>query len=248
MTATLDAATTPDAPATPALEIRDLRCGYDRTTVLRGVSLDIAPQSVVALVGPNGAGKTTLVKALSGLLPVASGTIRLFGEDVTGLSPEARAQRSLCVVPEGRGIYRSLTVRENLTLQAGDGRAADAIERATEAFPRLGERLAQQAGTLSGGEQQMLSLASAYVREPRLVAIDEASLGLAPVVVDEVFAFIDQVRHEGTAMLIIDQFVHRVLDIASTVHVLSRGSVEFSGTPAQFLEGDLFDRYLGGAG
>jgi len=246
MTATIEPEVTADASATPALDIRDLVCGYDRTKVLRGVSLQVAPKSVVALVGPNGAGKTTLIKALSGLLPVTSGSISLFGEEITRMAPEARAQRSLCVVPEGRGIYRSLTVKENLTLQSGKGRTAEAIERATAAFPRLGERLAQQAGTLSGGEQQMLSLASAYVREPRLVAIDEASLGLAPVIVDEVFQFIDQVRHEGTAMLIIDQFVHRVLDIASTVHVLSRGSVEFSGTPAEFLEGDLFERYLGG--
>jgi branched-chain amino acid transport system ATP-binding protein len=232
----------------PALSVRNVVAGYERTTVLRDVSIEVARGTTVALVGPNGAGKTTLIKVIAGLMPVTSGTIEMMGDDVTSWAPETRAREHLCTVPEGRGIYRSLTVRENLVLQSPRGTEEASIARATATFPVLGERIKQQAGTLSGGEQQMLSLASAYVRNPQLVVIDEASLGLAPLVVDVVFEFVEKLRQQGISMLVVDQFVHRVLEIASKVYVLSRGSIEFEGSPATFLEGDLFERYLGGQG
>lgn len=229
----------------PALRVEGLQAGYDRTVVLRGVDLTVPQGNVVALVGPNGAGKTTLMKTVAGLVPPTGGTVSMFGENVTKLAAASRASNYLCSVPEGRGIYRSLTVRENLRLQARKGHEREAIERAAQAFPRLGERLHQVAGTLSGGEQQMLSLASCYVRDPRLVLIDEASLGLAPVVVDVVFEFISKVAREGSAMLIVDQFVNRVLEIANVVYVLSRGSIQFEGSPSEFAAGGALERYLG---
>lgn len=232
----------------PALKVDKLVCGYGRNTVVRGVSIEVAPHSVVALVGPNGAGKSTLISAVAGLIPVTSGEISMYGEVVSGMSAVERSRKFLCTIPEGRGIYKSLTVRENLILQSSGGTEPEALERVIETFPILGSRLQQQAGTLSGGEQQMLSLSAAYARNPRLVVIDEASLGLAPVIVDLVFAFIEQLRATGTAMLIVDQFVHRVLSIATNVYVLGRGAVEWEGTPSKFLEGDLFERYLGSTG
>lgn len=244
-TATATADATPANGEIPALELTNLSSGYGLSQVLRSVSLTVEPHSVVALVGPNGAGKSTLIQTVSGLLPATEGTVTMFGEDITKLAPEARAQRDLCTIPEGRGIYRALTVRENLTLQSTKGKEEEAIERAASVFPRLGQRLKQQAGTLSGGEQQMLSLAAAYIRDPKVVMIDEASLGLAPIVVDMVFEFIDQVRHEGTSMLIVDQYVHRTMAIASKVYVLNRGSIEFTGSPEEFLDGNVFERYIG---
>lgn len=238
-------ATTPVEAGPPALELSNLSSGYGLAQVLREVSLTVEPHSVVALVGPNGAGKSTLIQTVSGLLPATSGSVKLFGEDITKLAPEARAQRDLCTIPEGRGIYRALTVRENLTLQSPKDKEEESIERAASVFPRLGQRLKQQAGTLSGGEQQMLSLAAAYIRDPKVVMIDEASLGLAPIVVDMVFEFIDKVSDEGTSMLIVDQYVHRTMAIASKVYVLNRGSIEFTGSPAEFLDGNVFERYIG---
>ncbi|MGE0308855.1 MAG: ABC transporter ATP-binding protein [Acidimicrobiia bacterium] len=234
-----------EANAEVALSLTDLRAGYGRTIVLRDVSMQVPAGSVVALLGPNGAGKTTLIKTVSGLLPATGGTVEMFGEDVTKLPPEVRSARYLCTIPEGRGIYRSLTVRENLRLQSPKGKLTETIERASQAFPVLGQRLDQQAGTMSGGEQQMLSLAAAYVRDPRLVIIDEASLGLAPIIVDTVFEFVDHLRSLGASMLIVDQFVQRALAIASKAYILNKGSMEFEGTPQELLSGNLFERYLG---
>jgi branched-chain amino acid transport system ATP-binding protein len=230
---------------TNALEIRGLETGYDRTTILRGVSLDVPAGEVTALVGPNGAGKTTLLRAVSGLLPCTSGTVSLFGDDVTKLASYRRFERGLCHVPEGRGVFRSLTVRENLVMQAGKGREREAIDRAATAFPILFERLGQTAGTLSGGEQQMLAMAAAYVRNARLILVDEASLGLAPVIVDNVFAFLQRVTSEGAALLIVDQFVTRALEMATTAYVLRQGEITYVGAAGELLDGGLFSQYLG---
>ena len=142
-------------------------------------------------------------------------------------------------------MFRGLSVRENLLMQAGRGSEREAVDRAASAFPILGERLAQRAGTLSGGQQQMLAMAAAYVRNPSLVLIDEASLGLAPIVVDEIFAFLEQRTAEGAALLIVDQFVTRALEMASTAYVLHRGTIAFDGTADELLQGDVFERYLG---
>ena len=232
--------------ATPALELRSVESGYGETTVLRDIDLIVPASGVVGLLGPNGAGKSTLLKTVSGVLRPTQGAVLLHGEDVSTVPVHRRSRGGLCHIPEGRAIYRSLTVRENLVMQALKGREAEAIERASEVFPILGERLGQQAGTLSGGQQQMLAMAAAYVRDPQLVLVDEPSLGLAPIVVDTLFERLDVLRSAGTALLVVDQFVQRVLDLADHVYVLNQGRVDFSGTPEGLSSTDLFQRYLGG--
>jgi branched-chain amino acid transport system ATP-binding protein len=239
------ASSQPSALGANALEIRGLETGYDRTTILRDVSLDVPAGQVTALLGPNGAGKTTLLRAVSGFLPCTRGTVSLFGDDVTKLAPHKRFERGLCHVPEGRGVFRSLTVRENLVMQSKRGHEREAIERAATAFPVLYERLHQTAGTLSGGEQQMLAMAAAYVRDPQLILVDEASLGLAPVIVDSVFAFLQHVTSEGAALLIVDQFVTRALEMATTAFVLRHGEITYVGSANDLLDGGVFSQYLG---
>jgi branched-chain amino acid transport system ATP-binding protein len=234
------------ATATPALEIAGLQTGYGRTTILRDLALTVPSGQVTALLGPNGAGKSTLLRAICGFLPATKGTVRLFGEDVTGLAPHRRFGMGLCLIPEGRGVFRSLTVRENLAMQAGRRGEKLAIERATTAFPILGQRLRQLAGTLSGGQQQMLAMAAAYVRDPRLVLVDEASLGLAPIVVDEIFEFLQRLTADGGSLLLVDQFATRALGMAASASVLRRGEVVYQGAADDLLAGDLFTEYVGG--
>jgi branched-chain amino acid transport system ATP-binding protein len=205
----------------------------------------VPPSQITALLGPNGVGKTTLLKAVSGFLPAMSGSIYLFGEDVTRVAPHRRAEMGLCHVPEGRGIFRSLTVRENLVMQARRGEEEQAIERVVSAFSILGQRLRQVAGTLSGGQQQMLAVASAYVRSSRLMLVDEASLGLAPLVVDEIFEFIRRITAEGAALLMVDQFVTRALEMSATAYVMRRGQIAYHGPSKSLLDTELFSRYLG---
>jgi branched-chain amino acid transport system ATP-binding protein len=240
-----DTAREPVTTAHPALEITGLETGYQGTTVLRDVTLTVPAGEVTALLGPNGAGKSTLLRAVSGFLPATRGSVKLFGQDVTKQAVHRRFASGLCHVPEGRGIFRSLTVRENLIMQSHRGQEAEAIERAASAFRILSERLGQVAGTLSGGQQQMLAMATAYVRNPRLVLVDEASLGLAPLVVDEIFEFLQRLTEEGASLLIVDQFVTRALDMASTAYVLRRGEIVYSGSARQLLDGDLFSHYVG---
>jgi len=237
-----------DPAVAPALEITGLSGGYAGTTVLRDVSLTVPAGQVTALLGSNGAGKTTLLRTVSGFLPATSGSVRLHGRDVTHEQSHRRFGDGLCHIPEGRGIFRGLSVRENLVLQAPRGREREAIEQAIEAFPILGKRLAQQAGTMSGGEQQMLAVAAAYVRAPRLVLVDEASLGLAPLVVDEIFAFLAALPARGIALLMVDQFVTRALAMATTAYVLRRGSIAYEGGAAELLDSNVFERYFGGGG
>jgi branched-chain amino acid transport system ATP-binding protein len=235
-----------DGPAVPpALELVGVSSGYGDTTVLREVSLTVPRGRVVALLGANGAGKTTLLRTASGLIRPTAGQVRLDGVDVTGARAYQRSARGLCHIPEGRGVFRSLTVRENLTLQARRGQEVAAIERASAAFPILGDRLKQVAGTLSGGQQQMLAMAAAYVRRPRLVLVDEASLGLAPRIVDEIFEFLSTLASIGVSLLVVDQFVVRALEIATHAYVLHRGSLVYAGEPQTLLDGSAFERYIG---
>ena len=229
----------------PALQLDDVTSGYGRTTVLRGISLQVPAGSITALLGPNGAGKSTLLKTASGLIRPTAGRIHLGGEDVTTTAPHERARRGLCHIPEGRGIFRSLSVRENLVLQSSSKTDDDATEKALTVFPILKERLRQIAGTLSGGEQQMLALTRAYLSDPRLVLVDEASLGLAPLVVDEIFEFLANTASRGTALLIVDQFVIRALSLASTAYVLQRGELVFSGTSDELEQANVYEQYLG---
>jgi branched-chain amino acid transport system ATP-binding protein len=228
------------------LELRGIEAGYGEHTVLRDVSLTVQPGTVVAVLGPNGAGKTTLLRVASGLLKPSNGAVLLDGEDVTRTRPYVRARRGLCHIPEGRGIYPTLTVRENLVLHSHKGEEAAALDRATSAFPVLGEKLRQPAGQLSGGQQQMLSLVRAYLTDPKLVLVDEASMGLAPVVIDRIFEFLGQIAGSGTALLIVEQYVNRALALADRVYLLNKGSVAFAGK-SQDVGDDLFAHYLGAA-
>jgi branched-chain amino acid transport system ATP-binding protein len=173
-----------------------------------------------------------------------SGRVVLVGSDVTKERVDERARRGLCGIPDGRGVFPSLTVRDNLILQSDRHRQQEAIQLATDAFPILGARLKQVAGTLSGGEQQMLALSRAYVSDPRVVLVDEVSLGLAPVVVDQLFDFLSTLLARGTALLIVEQYVSRALGIAAEVYVLSRGRVVLQAASSQVSEADLFERYL----
>jgi branched-chain amino acid transport system ATP-binding protein len=229
----------------PALAVNGLTSGYGHTTVVRDVTIEVPASSVTALLGPNGAGKTTLIKTIAGLIRPSAGGIHLCGKDVTRLSPSKRDRLGMCLIPEGRGIFRSLTVKENLIVQSLRGEEDRAVDRAVEAFPRLGDRLNQTAGTLSGGEQQMLAVARAYTRNPELILIDEASLGLAPIVVDAIFEFLDKVTKDGAALLLVDQFVTRALKMASTAYVMRRGEIVYGGPAGELLDSDIFERYLG---
>ena len=237
--------TAPDPRSAPALEVTHLTAGYGASTVLREVSLTVPRSSVTALLGPNGAGKSTLLRTVSGFVPASAGTIRLGGRDLSGLPPHRRARYGLCHVPEGRGVFRSLTVRENIRLQVGERAEADGIDRACSAFPILGQRLDQTAGTLSGGEQQMLAMAAAYVTTVSLVLVDEASLGLAPRVLDEIFGFLRRAASDGCALLLVDQFAARALELASTAYVLRQGRIVYGGPSSELAQSDLVTQYLG---
>jgi branched-chain amino acid transport system ATP-binding protein len=228
------------------LEVRGLEAGYGDTTVLREVSLSVPSGQVVALLGPNGAGKTTLLRVLSGLLRPTSGEVRLGGRDVTRDRPYQRARAGLCHIPEGRGIYPSLTVRENLVLHTWRGDEKASIERAVDHFPVLGQKLGQPAGQLSGGQQQMLAIVRGYLAEPRLVLVDEASMGLAPNIIDQIFEFLAGIVRAGTSLLLVEQYVSRALAAADSVIVLTKGQVVFDGAPAAIGD-DIFEHYLGAA-
>jgi branched-chain amino acid transport system ATP-binding protein len=229
------------------LRLDGIHAGYGGSTVLRGVSMLIPPSSVVALLGPNGAGKTTLLRVASGLLRASSGQVLLDGEDVSRLAPNQLVKRGVCHVPEGRGIFPSLSVRENLILQSKPGTESDSIEKAVSAFPRLGERLTQQAGTMSGGEQQMLALARAYVQNPRFVLLDEVSMGLAPKIVDEIFEFLHVLAEQGASLLLVEQYVTRALAAADYVYLLGRGTVTFAGEPGELDADALAEQYIAAA-
>jgi branched-chain amino acid transport system ATP-binding protein len=234
-----------NTPIAPALALHEVSSGYGGATVLRNVSLTVPRSGVVALLGSNGAGKTTLLKTASGLIPARGGRVEVGGRDVTRLAPHRRAALGLCHIPEGRGVFPRLTVRENLLMQAGRGGESAAVSHALTAFPALEGRLNQQAGTLSGGQQQMLAMARAYVRSPELILVDEASLGLAPIIVEEIFHFLGEVAARGAALLLVDQFIARALRIASMAYVLRRGEIVYAGPPGELLAGDAFGHYIG---
>ncbi|ADB50562.1 ABC transporter ATP-binding protein [Conexibacter woesei] len=238
----------PAAIAACALELDRVDAGYGTTTVLRDLSLRVRPGQVVALLGPNGAGKTTTLRAAAGTVRPAGGQVRLFGQDVTPLAPHRRARAGLCLIPEGRGIFRSLTVRENLRLHdvaiGGDGRG-EALERALDAFPDLESRLDHHAGHLSGGQQQMLALARAYVARPRVILLDEVSMGLAPLIVEQIFTALRDLAATGVAMLIVEQYVAQALDLADHVVLLNKGAVTYDGSPSGLDQDALLAGYLG---
>jgi branched-chain amino acid transport system ATP-binding protein len=218
----------------PLLELEGVSASYGPYRALFDVSLSVGAGSALALVGVNGAGKSTVARVVSGLVPVTSGRIRFDGVDITRRPAYEIARMGLTHVTEGRSVFSSLTVEENLTLSfrqaLGRREVPAALERAYGAFPRLGQRRAQSAGTLSGGEQRMLALARVLVVRQKLLVVDELSFGLAPVMVDEVYAALGQVLSAGTSLLIIEQHVDRALHFADAVVVLSKGRVVYDGT------------------
>jgi branched-chain amino acid transport system ATP-binding protein len=229
------------APAPPALQLEQVSAAYGRYRALFEVSLEVAEGSVTALVGPNGVGKSTIARVATGLVPVTSGRVRIGGRDVTGWPAWRIARLGVAHAPEGRSVFATLDVEGNLllTFRRGAGRraGAEALDRAYARFPRLGERRRQLAGTLSGGEQRMLALARVLVVPPRLLVVDELSLGLAPKVVDEVFRALDEIRAAGTSILLVEQQVPRALQLASRVVILRKGRIVHDG-PTEEL-GDL---------
>ncbi len=231
------------------LTLEGLRAGYGAVEVLRGVDLHIAPGELVALLGSNGAGKTTLNSVVSGLVPTWSGRVLFDGQDLTGAHYRRVVQAGLIQVPEGRKVFPNLSVLENLELGAftrARARRAENLVRVFDTFPRLRERQSQLAGTMSGGEQQMLAIGRGLMAEPKLLILDEPSLGLSPLLVEEMFALIAQLRAGGLAVLLVEQNVGQSLEIADRAYVMENGSIRFSGTSAELLASDtLRQAYLG---
>jgi len=226
-----------------SITLRGVSAGYGSTEVLREVTLVVPDGAVVALLGPNGAGKTTLLRACSGLLHPTRGSVHVDGVDATRASPHALVALGVCHVPEGRAVFPSLTVAENLKLLGGAG--GDQIDRAVDAFPLLGSKLAQTAGTMSGGEQQMLALARSYLRNPAYVLLDEVSMGLAPKVVDEIFDYLTRLAATGVALLLVEQYVHKALDLADLAYVINKGRITFAGEASELDPDALAESYLG---
>ena len=227
------------------LQVDDLTVAYGEQVALREVSLDVREGSVTALLGPNGAGKTTLLRAIAGLQRVRSGQVRLRDRDVTATSAHTRVRSGVCLIPEGRGVFRSLTVRDNLRTQIPRWSRSRDIEPALEAFPDLAGRLSQTAGTMSGGQQQMLALARCYLSNPSVILLDEVSMGLAPLVVDQIFESIGRLAAQGISLLLVEQYVDRALDLADHAYVLNRGEVAFAGPSKELSRESLLADYLG---
>ncbi|GAA1858788.1 ABC transporter ATP-binding protein [Microbacterium koreense] len=233
------------------LRVDDLVVRYGRSPALRGVSFRVDEGQVVSLVGPNGAGKTTSLKAIVGLVAPASGSITVDGESVLGRRPEALLRRGLSLVPEGRHIFGTLTVEENLRLGGTarkDKRALRAdVREFMERFPALGRRQNSPAGKLSGGEQQQLAIARALIAKPRLLMLDEPSLGLAPLIVEQIFDIVAQLRAEGGTVLLVEQNAAKAVALADVSYVLQSGEVVMSGTADEILASDdIVDSYFGG--
>jgi len=233
----------------PLLAVRELAAGYGPVEVLRGVDLEVGAGEIVALLGPNGAGKTTLNRVASGLLRPRAGEVSFDGQQVSRLAPQAIVEAGLVQVPEGRRVFPDLSVHENLLLGAyrrGRARRAANLERVYGLFPRLAERRRQAAGTLSGGEQQMLAIGRALMAEPRLLILDEPSLGLAPLVVEQVLTLLVELNRAGLAMLLVEQNVVQSLAIARRAYVLEQGRIVAEGPSASLLADERLRRaYLG---
>ena len=231
----------------PMLEVRGLRAGYGDLDVFDGVDLEVHRGEVFALLGPNGAGKTTLLGAVSGLVRPSGGTVRILGHDVTGADADSLARAGLCTIPEGRGVFPNLTVAENLWLVTNGGQRREVVEEiAYERFPRLAERRTQLAGTMSGGEQQMLAMARALTADPALLVLDELSMGLAPLIVRELYDEVARLAGEGLTILVVEQFAHEVLGIAGRAAIMVHGHVGRPGPPDAIAE-QLEAAYLTGS-
>ena len=231
------------------LEVGGLHAGYGAVEVLRGVDMTVAEGEIVAVLGSNGVGKSTLNNSLSGIYPPFAGSVRFAGRDIAGAAPKTIVELGLIQVPEGRRIFPNLTVRENLELggyRRGRVNRAGNLERVCAVFPRLAERAGQRAGTLSGGEQQMLAIGRGLMAEPRILILDEPSLGLSPLLVEEMFALIRRINQDGIAVLLVEQNVVQSLALADRGYIMENGRFTLSGPSAELLENpDLKRSYLG---
>jgi branched-chain amino acid transport system ATP-binding protein len=240
-----------DQPATavavpPAVELTAVHASYGEIEALHGIDLSVPAGSVVALLGPNGAGKSTTMRVVSGLLPVSSGTLRLSGRDVTGITATEVARLGVCTIPEGRGVFPNLTVRENLWAAAGHRTTLNHLEHVAYArFPQLRQRRDQLAGSMSGGEQQMLAVSRALGTSPAVLLLDELSMGLAPMVVAELYDVIARLAADDVSVLLAEQFARIALPIADHAVLLVNGRVVRAGSPAD-IEHELSTTYLGG--
>jgi branched-chain amino acid transport system ATP-binding protein len=244
-----------NAVANPVLEVSDLHVAYGKVEALHGASLQVGAGQIVTVIGPNGAGKSTMLNAIAGAMPANGsmrGTVRLLGQDTAGVAIETRVARGMCLVPEKRELFASMTVQDNLLLgsyrryQAGESGYADQMAVVYELFPRLQERRRQQAGSLSGGERQMLALGRALMAKPQLLMLDEPSLGLAPLIVKEIFHIIVRLKQTGVAILLVEQNARAALQAADYAYVLETGDMAMQG-PATELAHDpkVIDTYLG---
>ncbi len=231
------------------LEVNDIHTYYGNIHALKGISFEVDSGKIIALIGSNGAGKTTTLRTISGLMAPRDGNIVYDGQEISSTRADLLVMRGISMVPEGRGVFAKLTVEENLDMGAyvrTDGNVADDLESAFEMFPRLRERRKQFAGTLSGGEQQMLAIARALMSRPRLLLLDEPSMGLAPVLVDVVFAAIQRIASEGVTILLVEQNAHMALQIANRGYVLQSGEVAFSDTATNLQQNEVVQKtYLG---
>ena len=232
------------------LEVNNITLLYGRIQALHGISLEVDEGEIVALIGANGAGKSTTMRAISGLRPIASGSIRFAGQDITRLRADLRVIRGISQSPEGRGIFPGMTVQENLEMGAYTRRDATAIradlDRVFGLFPRLRERIRQPGGTLSGGEQQMLAVGRALMSRPKLMLLDEPSMGLAPMLIQQIFSIIAEINQQGTTILLVEQNAQQALSRAHRAYVLETGRIVKSGTGAELLHDPAVkDAYLG---
>jgi len=234
---------------TAILQATGLHAYYGASHVLRGVDLSVMPGQAVGLMGRNGMGKTTLIRTLLGLVPARAGQVLVDGHDMAGRPPHLRARQGIAVVPEGRGVFASLSVRENLLLAArpgADGATRWPLDRVLAVFPRLAQRIGHRGGQLSGGEQQMVAIGRALMTSPRLLILDEATEGLAPLVRDEIWRTIALIRQDGIATVVVDRTVTAVLSLVDRATVLVKGQVGYDGDPAVLAaDGALLSRFLG---
>jgi branched-chain amino acid transport system ATP-binding protein len=232
---------------TPLLELRNLRAGYGTIDVLHGVDLVLQPGQVYALLGPNGAGKTTTLAVCSGQIAPSAGQVLVYGREINGVTSDALARAGVCLVPEGRGVFPNLSVSENLRMFTHGGTSfAELQDRAYTQFPRLKERRRQLAGTLSGGEQQMLAISRALATRPALLLLDELSMGLAPIIVEELYGRVADLARDGLSILIVEQFAQAVLGVSTIASIMLHGRIAYTGAPQQIAE-DLAAAYLGGS-
>jgi len=234
-----------ESSSAPVLELAGMKAAYGPIEVLHGVDLVVGAGQVVALFGPNGGGKSTTLKVAAGLLPATAGEVRYAGRSVLGVTAQEAAALGVCLIPEGRGVFANLTVRENLWLATGTGSARSAVEEAAFArFPILADRRHQLAGSMSGGEQQMLALSRALASDPVILLLDELSMGLAPMIVTEMYETVSRLVEEGISVLVAEQFAGTVLPIADVAAVMLNGRITAVGSPAD-IAADLETAYLG---